>query len=79
LEQIQFVGGYSTHQVFNDFLDLSLYSLQRYDENYLDVMDKYGEEEEQLYSEAFSELMNASAEANHDLLGVIYEELREQQ
>jgi type I restriction-modification system DNA methylase subunit len=62
--------------VFDDFLDLSLNALQRDDENYLDVMDRYGEEEAQLYSEAFGELMNASAKANHDLLGVIYEELR---
>lgn len=75
MEQIQFVGGYSTHQVFDDFLDLSLYALQRDDDSYLDVMDKYGEEEAQLYSEAFGELMNASAEANHDVLGVVYEEL----
>jgi type I restriction-modification system DNA methylase subunit len=75
LEQIQFVGGYSTHQVFDDFLDLSLYALQRDDGSYLDVMDRYGEEEAELYSEAFAELMNASAEANHDVLGVVYEEL----
>ncbi|MFB1064879.1 N-6 DNA methylase [Natrinema sp. H-ect4] len=38
-------------------------------------MDSYGEEEAELYSEAFGELMNASREANHDILGVVYEEL----
>ncbi|MCY4730526.1 N-6 DNA methylase [Natronomonas gomsonensis] len=75
MEQIQFVGGYNRHQVFDDFLDLSLNALQRDDENYLDVMDTYGEEEAQLYSEALGELMKASAEANHDVLGVVYEEL----
>lgn len=63
--------------MFDDFLDLSLYALQRDDDSYLDVMDRYGEEEAELYSEAFAELMNASAEANHDVLGVVYEELGE--
>ncbi|WP_276273600.1 N-6 DNA methylase [Haloarcula litorea] len=61
--------------MFEDFLDLSLYALQRDDESYLDVMDKYGEEEAELYSEAFDELLNASESANHDVLGVVYEEL----
>ena len=75
LEQIQFVGGYSRHQVFEDFLDLSLYALQRDDESYLDVMGSYGEEEAELYSEAYAELMNASESANHDVLGVVYEEM----
>jgi len=63
--------------VFEDFLDLSLYSLQRDDESYLDVMDRYGEEEAQLYSEALGELMNSMEEANHDVLGVVYEEMGE--
>ncbi|WP_084510073.1 N-6 DNA methylase [Haloplanus natans] len=49
--------------------------MQRDDESYLDVMDKYGEKEAQLYSEAFDELLNASESANHDVLGVVYEEL----
>jgi len=61
--------------VFDDFLDLSLNALQRDDESYLDIMDKYGEKEAQLYSEALGELMKASAEANHDILGVVYEQL----
>jgi hypothetical protein len=75
LEQIQFVGGYSRHQVFDDFLDLSLYALQRDDDSYLEVMDSYGEEEARLYSEAFAELQEGMSEVNHDLLGVVYEEL----
>ena len=61
--------------MFDDFLDLSLYALQRDDESYLDVMDSYTEEEAQLYSEAFGELQQGMSEANHDLLGVVYEEL----
>ena len=63
--------------MFEDFLDLSLYSLQRDDESYLDVMDSYGEEEAQLYSEALGELMNSMEEVNHDVLGVVYEEMGE--
>ena len=54
---------------------MSLYALQRDDENYLDVMDSYSEEEAELYSEAFDQLQQGMSEANHDLLGVVYEEL----
>lgn len=61
--------------MFEDFLDLSLYALQRDDENYLEIMDEYGDEEAQLYSEAFDKLLDASESANHDVLGVVYEEL----
>ena len=59
-----------------------MYSLQRDDENYLEVVEKYdnesfpeGERPVDLYSEAFGELMQGMSETDADLLGVVYEEL----
>lgn len=73
--------GHSRYDVFTDWVDLMLYSLQRDDENYLDIVDKYdndlpeGERPVDRYSEAFGELQRGMAETDADLLGVVYEEL----
>lgn len=58
-----------------------LYSLQRDDENYLDIVDRYdndrpdGQRAVDLYSQAFGELQQGMAQTDADLLGVVYEEL----
>lgn len=80
LEQIERYG-HSRYDIFNDWLDLMLYSLQEDDENYLGVVDKYdndmsdGQRPVDLYAEAFGELQYGIAETEADLLGVVYEEL----
>jgi len=63
------------HKVYEDFLDLTLYSLQRRDDPYLETLEDYGEEEAQIFAEAFGELQKAMGETNTDILGVVYEEL----
>lgn len=71
----------SRYDVFTDWVDLMLYSLQGDDEHYLDFVDKYdndrpeGERAVDLYSQAFGNLQRGLAETNADLLGVVYEEL----
>jgi len=67
--------GHSMHRVYDDWLDLMLHSLQRDDENYLETLEDYGEEEAQIFAEAFGELQNAMGETNTDILGIVYEEL----
>lgn len=57
-----------------------LYSLQRDDGNYLDIVEEYdasrseGRQAVELYSQAFGELQEGMAETDADLLGVVYEE-----
>lgn len=73
--------GHARYDVFTDWIDLMLSSLQRDDENYLDIVDRYdnerpeGEHPADLYSQAFGELQRGLAETDADLLGVVYEEL----
>jgi len=67
--------GHSIHRAYDDWLDLMLYSLQRDDENYLETLEDYGEEEAQIFAEAFGELQKAMGETNTDILGIVYEEL----
>ena len=73
--------GYSRHQVYDDWLDLMTYALQRDDESYLEVLDRYdndrekGEREADHFSYAFGLLQEGMSEVNHDLLGVVYEEM----
>jgi len=58
-----------------------LYSLQRDDEQYLEIVDKYdnskerGSREIDYFTEAFGQLQHGMAETNADLLGAVYEEL----
>lgn len=67
--------------MFDDWLDLMLYALQRRDDPYLDVLDRYdtgqdrdqGERPADYFAAAFGELQQGMAETDADLLGVIYE------
>jgi len=58
-----------------------LYSLQLDDENYLEIIDSYDNDQPQgqhaadIYSQAFGDLRQGMAETDADLLGVVYEEL----
>ena len=73
--------GHSRYDIFNDWVDLMLYSLQGHNENYLGVVEKYdndqpdGQRPADLYSQAFGDLQRGLAETDADLLGVVYEEL----
>lgn len=73
--------GYSRHKVYADWLDLMTYALQRDDDNYLEIVDRYdndrkkGEREIDHFTRAFGLLQKGMAETNHDLLGVVYEEM----
>lgn len=63
------------YRIYDDWLDLMLYSLQREDENYLETLDGYKEKDEHHFSDAFAELQNAMSETDGDILGIVYEEL----
>lgn len=63
------------YRVYDDWLDLMLYSLQHDDENYIETLEDYREEDAHHFSEAFVELQNAMSETDGDILGTIYEEL----
>lgn len=68
-------------KVFRDWVRLMLYSLQRRNEPYLEVMERYpndrdkGEREADLFSEAFAELMNQTQKYNTEMLGDCYMEI----
>ncbi len=70
--------GYSSYNVFSDWLDLMLYALMRDDENYLKIVRKYknerkqGEREIDFFANAFSLLLAGMKKTNCDLLGEIY-------
>jgi type I restriction-modification system DNA methylase subunit len=71
--------GHSYYQVFRDWIDLMLYALQRDDEQYLAVMDRYdndgprGEREADHFAAAFGELQKETANTGLDVLGDVYE------
>lgn len=73
--------GHPRYDVFTDWVDLMLYSLQSDDDRYLDIVEKYdkdlpeGERPVDRYSHAFGELQRGMTETDADLLGVVYEEL----
>lgn len=62
-------------RVYEDWIDLMLYSLQADDERYLEKVHDYCEPEAELFSEASGELQIAMNETNTDILGIVYEEL----
>jgi hypothetical protein len=70
--------GYSPHNVFNDWLDLMLFALQRDDEPYLLIVKKYrnnqavGQREIDNFSNAFGALLIETQRSNEDVLGLIY-------
>lgn len=73
--------GYSRYEVFTDWLDLMLYALQRRDDPYLEIVHGYNNDQNRgsrdidLFHEAFHQLQQRMAEAEADLLGIVYEEL----
>ena len=80
LDRIQ-ARGYTMSKVFRDWVRLMLYSLQRRDDPYLEVMDRYpndreeGDREADLFSEAFARLMNQMQKYNVEQLGDCYMEI----
>lgn len=71
-------GGYSSYNIFTDFIDLILYALQGDDENYLKIIDKYpntkpiGHREIDYFHTAFQLLQYEMRETNSDVLGELY-------
>lgn len=70
--------GYSPFTVFNDWLDLMLYALQRDDEHYLEIVRRYKndqkkyEREIDLFTKAFALLTDEMIKTNDDVLGQVY-------
>lgn len=70
--------GYSSFTIFNDWLDLMLYALQRDDTPYLEIVRKYKNNQPQdkreidYFSEAFALLMLEMQKTNDDILGQVY-------
>jgi len=70
--------GYSPFTVFNDWLDLMLYALQRDDEHYLEIVRRYrndqkeGERDIDYFCKAFASLQLEMKNTNDDVLGQVY-------
>ncbi|WP_135306022.1 N-6 DNA methylase [Haloarcula amylovorans] len=83
LDQIR-QRGHSDHTVFEDWVDLMLYALQRRDDPYRDIVDRYrdradmdqpdGQRSGDLFSKAFGQLQDRMAATDADVLGSVYEE-----
>jgi type I restriction-modification system DNA methylase subunit len=71
-------GGYSSYDIFNDFLDLILYALMNDNESYLKIVHKYpntkplGHREIDYFHTAFQLLQYEMRETNSDVLGELY-------
>lgn len=71
-------NGYSSFTVFNDWLDLMLFALQKDDEHYLEIVRKYknnqpqGKREIDYFCKAFACLMLEMQKTNDDILGKVY-------
>jgi hypothetical protein len=70
--------GYSTYNIFEDFLDLMIYALQRDDPHYLEIVKRYkndkpqGEREIDYFCQAFALLQIEMKKTNEDILGEMY-------
>lgn len=70
--------GYSSYNVFTDWLDLMLFALQRDDERYLEIVKRYknnqpmGEREIDYFCHAFTLLQLEMQKTNDDVLGEVY-------
>lgn len=70
--------GYNPRQVFEDWVALMFWSLQRNDDEYLKIVQRYrndrpqGEREIDHFCRAFGLLMQEMSESNAELLGEIY-------
>jgi len=83
LEGVTRETGLSPYPVFRDWLDLMVHAFAGDDPAYLDVVDRYedrhGEERAracvEAYSRALGELVVATADVNHEVLGSVYDHL----
>jgi len=83
LRDVELETGESRFTVFRDWLDLMVYAYARDDPSYLEIVDRYedrhGEGKARRclehYAAALGELVFATAEVNHEVLGVVYEQL----
>lgn len=72
--------GYSPFTVFNDWLDLMMFALQRDDEQYLEIVKRYkndqtkGQREIDYFCQAFAQLQIEMKKTNDDILGKVYME-----
>lgn len=70
--------GYSSSAIFEDWLDLMIYALQRDDPHYLEIVGKYkndkpvGERDIDHFCNAFALLQLEMQKTNEDVLGEIY-------
>lgn len=70
--------GYNSYDIFNDWLDLMIFALQRDDEQYLEIVRKYknsgkqGEREIDYFCKAFAHLQIEMKKENCDVLGEVY-------
>lgn len=70
--------GYNSYNVFNDWLDLMIFALERDDEKYLEVVKRYkntspqGEREIDYFCHAFAQLKIEMMKRNEDVLGEVY-------
>jgi type I restriction-modification system DNA methylase subunit len=80
LRQLEIITrkGYDAHQVFDDWIALMFWALQRNDEEYLKIVRRYrnerppGDREIDHFCHAFGLLMKKMAETNKELLGELY-------
>lgn len=80
LKQLECVSafGYSSYSIFDDWLDLMIYSLMGENDSYLTVVNKYNNDRETGYrpidyfKNAFHLLMKKMKETNEEILGEIY-------
>jgi type I restriction-modification system DNA methylase subunit len=70
--------GYSAHRVFDDWIALTFWALQRNDDEYLKIVRRYRNERPQddreidHFCHAFEHLMKKMAATNKELLGELY-------
>lgn len=83
LEPLETVAGrgFERHSVFRDWTSLMLAALQRDDDQYLGILEKYdrgndrdvGKRNADLFAAAFGQLQKAMADSGRDVLGEAYE------
>src|SRR5436190_22771377 len=70
--------GYNSYDVFNDWLDLMFFALQGSDPEYLEIVNRYknnqgeGKREIDYFCKAFALLQSHMKETNDDVLGELY-------
>jgi hypothetical protein len=70
--------GYSSYNIFEDWLDLMIFALQRDDPLYLEIVNRYrndkpqGEREIDYFCQAFALLQIEMKKTNEDVLGEVY-------